>query len=703
MFLHVDVVDLVDVSGQVQPVHCTGLCRGTYVEPCHAMQLTGDRRAGPADRRQFGSLLDGLPDPAWMLDSEGALFDFNPAFVAFVRAAECREPERGALFRELVAGGEHEELWRDLTARIRGGRSVTADVRFITSGIERAYTIHGTPTDDSAFFVAREVNVLHSLREDSLELALMRRFSTEPTLDEALTSAITFLCASDAWDGSVVWLIESSTAAADANQESVLAPRAMWLHESLAHADALRSRIEELRFTYGHGLPGRAWASGELIWVPDLFDESGLTRGDLAARAGLHTVVALPIVESERTIGVIEVFDRAVRPISIPRAQSLRRVAAAVGRLAERRRADDERRSLIALVERKGNEWALTFDAFQQPIFLTARDGAIVRLNRAARDLATASSYTDLLGRTIGSLGDGEPWITLRDLVTAVAESGESCTAHLEKEDAIFDVDASLDAEAQRVILTLRDTTEVVRLQESVRRGEQLAALGELVAGVAHQVKNPLFGIGMTVDLLQQHVGKDAETEELFDALRKWLHRLGRLMDSLLAYGKTWTLDLRPHSVKDVIEQAIDLCRPAAAASNILIAFYPSADAALLMDPQRLVHAFENLITNAVQHAPRESTVEVTLTIAPEAAEVVVTDRGPGFREDDLPRIFEPFFTRRRGGTGLGLSIVQRVVDEHGGIVTAENGQTGGAVVRVRVPRYDERTPATAPTAHSDR
>jgi signal transduction histidine kinase len=155
--------------------------------------------------------------------------------------------------------------------------------------------------------------------------------------------------------------------------------------------------------------------------------------------------------------------------------------------------------------------------------------------------------------------------------------------------------------------------------------------------------------------------------------------------------------------VQDVIEQAIDLCRPAAAASEILIAFHAAADATLLMDPQRLVHAFENLITNAQQHSPRGSTVDVTLTTDGQAAEVVVTDRGPGFRADDLPRIFEPFFTRRRGGTGLGLSIVQRIVDEHGGIVTAQNGQAGGAVVRVRVPRYDERTVSTDPTSHSDR
>jgi signal transduction histidine kinase len=643
--------------------------------------------------QHFGSLLDGLPDPAWMLDAEGALLDFNPAFVAFVRATERRETKRGMLFHELVSGSEQENLWRDLTARVRAGRSVAADARFNSSGIERAYTIHGTPAQDAAFFVAREVTVHHTLRDDSLELALMRLFSTEPTLDGALTSAIDFLCGADAWDGAVAWLIA----------DGELTAKAMCLHASLPHGDELRARMEALRFTYGHGLPGRAWASGDLIWVPDLFDETGLMRGEAAARSGLHTVVAIPIIESDQIIGVIEVFDRAVRPISTLRMQSLKRAAAAIGRLVERRRADDERRRLIALVERKGNDWALTFDAIQQPIFLTAGDGTIVRLNRAARDLASAATYTDLLGRSIGSLGNGEPWITLRDLVTAVAESGESCTAHVENENAIFDVEASPDIEEQRVIVTLRDTTEVARLQESVRRGEQLAALGELVAGVAHQVKNPLFGIGMTVDLLQQQVGKSADSEELFDALRKWLHRLGRLMESLLAYGKTWTLDLRPHSVKDAIEQAIDICRPTAATGEIRIAFHASDDAILLMDPQRLVHAFENLITNALQHSPRGSTVDVTLTTNSEEAEIVVTDHGPGFREEDLSRIFEPFFTRRRGGTGLGLSIAQRIVDEHGGIVAAENRQTGGAVVRVKVPRYDERTAATEDASHSDR
>ena len=652
------------------------------------MQLLTVRSSGSPDGERVSSLLDGLPDPAWMIDGAGALTAYNAAFAGFIRAMG-REPTVAIPFHELITGTEREDLWRDLTRRVFAGRMVAADARFVAGGIERAYMIHGTPTRDGSFFVAREVTVHHALREDSLELALTRVFSTEATLDGALANAIAFVCTSEEWDAAVAWLVDD---------DEQLAPRAIWIHDTVPHADAFRRAVEILRFRRGHGLPGRAWEANDILWVPDLRDETGLTRERVAARSGLHTIVAVPVTDANRrTIGVIEVFDRAVRPISTARKQSLGRVATAIARLIDRRRAEDEHRRLNALIVQKGKEWALAFDAIPQALFLTARDGVVVRLNRAARDLAGAATYAGVLGRAIGDLGEGEPWVTFRDLVTAVVESGAPCSAHIQNERGVFDVEAALDAEQQRVILIQRDTTEVVRLQESVRRGEQLAALGELVAGVAHQVKNPLFGIRMTVDLLQEQVGARAESRELFDALSTWLHRLDRLMESLLAYGKTWTVDLRPNGLKDVVEQAIEICRPAAAANGIPILLRGAADAVVLMDPQRLAHAFENVITNATQHSPRDCAVEVSVAIHEDDAEVVVRDYGGGFRQEDLPRIFEPFFTRRRGGTGLGLSVVQRVVDEHGGTVTAENvanDDAGGAIVRIRIPLYDERTAA---------
>jgi signal transduction histidine kinase len=146
--------------------------------------------------------------------------------------------------------------------------------------------------------------------------------------------------------------------------------------------------------------------------------------------------------------------------------------------------------------------------------------------------------------------------------------------------------------------------------------------------------------------------------------------------------------------VREVLEQAIDIVRPAAAANGIPIELHVEGDAVVLMDPQRLMHAFENVITNATQHSTRDSAVGVTMRVGLDDVEVVVRDSGPGFREEDLSRIFEPFFTRRRGGTGLGLSVVQRVVDEHGGTVTAGNGSPNGAVVTIKVPRYDHSSTA---------
>jgi signal transduction histidine kinase len=108
------------------------------------------------------------------------------------------------------------------------------------------------------------------------------------------------------------------------------------------------------------------------------------------------------------------------------------------------------------------------------------------------------------------------------------------------------------------------------------------------------------------------------------------------------------------------------------------------------MDRGRIVQVFRNLLENSLQHAPQGGRVEVEAGPTVDAglawALCRVTDSGPGFSPEDLPRVFEPFFTRRRDGTGLGLSIVQRIVEQHGGRISAGNLPQGGAVMEVRLP-----------------
>jgi signal transduction histidine kinase len=245
--------------------------------------------------------------------------------------------------------------------------------------------------------------------------------------------------------------------------------------------------------------------------------------------------------------------------------------------------------------------------------------------------------------------------------------------------------------EAERVILVASDITQVLELQASLRRSETLSAMGTLVAGVAHEARNPLFGISANLDALEaQSAGLSAHTETV-QYMRQALNRLSALMQQLLDYGKPPGQDLVSGLLQGVIAEAIDACRPLAERAGVLMDNHlgePLPE--LRMDRARLVQLFENIIENAVQHSHRGDAVVVEGDVVQEGGhswiECRVIDRGPGFGKDDAGRVFEPFFTRRRGGTGLGLSIVQRIVQDHGGGVAALNHPGGGAMMRVRLP-----------------
>ncbi|HEY0141799.1 MAG TPA: ATP-binding protein [Thermoanaerobaculia bacterium] len=641
--------------------------------------------AGTDSGALVGALLETVPDPLWILGPDAAITHGNAAFLRI-----CEKVLRTKIIfpidvETLLPDPRHARArawWNDLAARALSGRNVMADARIVLEGAEHLYTISMSPAAAGAVCIARDVteggreNLRPGERENLFELAVTRLFDVEKPLDTTLRDILAFLCEADDWDCAVVWLRE----------DEQLLPSTVWSRDSI-DAGKFRERIGELRFPRGHGIPGRAWAADEVIWLPDLFDESNSARAESAARAGLHGTAAMPLRDGARIIGVLELLTRAVRPMSEQRKRALERASNALGRHIERRR-------LHELIERKGLEWARTFDAIELPIFITRLDGQIARVNRAARDLAGVSDYPDVLGRELSSFGEEEPWLTLGTIVEAVRDSGTPCTAQIaDARDRRYDVNAtvfrSATDEDERVIVVLRDTTDIVRLQESVRRGEQLAALGELVAGVAHQVRNPIFGMALTLDALESTVGQDAELQEQAGIMRQWLDRLNRLMESLLEYGKTWTLDLRAGTVDEVLQQTIDGCRPLAQQAEVTLDVDVEPGLTLLLDANRLTHAFENLILNAVQHSDAGQRVFIRARRDGDQIECSVRDEGPGFNASDLPRIFEPFFTRRRGGTGLGLSIVQRIVDEHGGTIDARNAGQRGALVKVRFPRFD--------------
>jgi signal transduction histidine kinase len=231
------------------------------------------------------------------------------------------------------------------------------------------------------------------------------------------------------------------------------------------------------------------------------------------------------------------------------------------------------------------------------------------------------------------------------------------------------------------------------RLQTSLRQSETMAAIGALTAGVAHEVRNPLFGISSTLDAMDARFGERGDYQRYMPVLRVELDRLNQLMSELLEYSSPPAKNRTAGAIEAVIAEAIVACTPLAHQRGVaLIDRVPAGLTPILMERHRMLQVFRNLIDNAVQHTTAGGHVTI------EAGEVegfgrapwvecAVRDSGIGIDPEILARIFEPFFTRRLGGTGLGLSIVHRIVEEHGGQVAAANAKPDrGAVFTVRFP-----------------
>ncbi len=361
--------------------------------------------------------------------------------------------------------------------------------------------------------------------------------------------------------------------------------------------------------------------------------------------------------------------------------------------VTEQRRAEAEKAALQNAMAETAAEWRATFDAVNTPILIVRPEGAITRVNRCAKELLSLE-FRDIVGRALSSVSDAEPWHTCAALVRHHGEDG--CSISAEAKDVqgrtwnISIAHYATDDSAARCILVLWDTTSIVELQESLSRTERLTAMGALVAGVAHEVRNPLFGISATLDAYE-HELDELHLIDLNRALRREVNRLARLMQDLLEYGKPSVLSFERVPLMAIVSEALKGTEGRAQQAQVTLSAETEGEVAeVRVDVGRMRQVFENLVDNAIQHSPRGGDVRVTVRQVERSGrafvEARVEDSGSGFRPGDLERVFEPFFTRRDGGTGLGLSIVHRILDEHSGTIEASNRPEGGAVITLRLP-----------------
>ena len=256
---------------------------------------------------------------------------------------------------------------------------------------------------------------------------------------------------------------------------------------------------------------------------------------------------------------------------------------------------------------------------------------------------------------------------------------------------------ASLDEQLDRVVGCV---TEVCRkLQEQERdllRAEQLGAVGQLAAGVAHEVRNPLTGIKFLVEGALRPVNPTALTGEDLRLIRQEVVRIERAVQGLLDFARLPPLDRRPHDLRVLVAEAAGLARGRAEQKSVALRVELS-DAPLpaLVDRDQMLSLLTNLLFNALDAAPPGGEVGVSAAAGPgRGLTVAVTDNGPGIDPAIAHRLFTPFATTKPIGTGLGLTVARRVARDHGGTLTAANRPEGGAVFTLTLPAGDPHAEA---------
>jgi two-component system, NtrC family, sensor histidine kinase HydH len=244
-------------------------------------------------------------------------------------------------------------------------------------------------------------------------------------------------------------------------------------------------------------------------------------------------------------------------------------------------------------------------------------------------------------------------------------------------------------AEARKSQAVARQLAEANRsLQEAeaaVRRSDRLAALGQLTAGLAHELRNPLGTIRASAEMLARKVGaEDAVAGELAGFISSEVDRTNSLITRFLEFARPLKLRLAPTSLAEVLDRAVaELERHNPPYEVAIHKNYAPDIPPLNLDAELMQRVFYNLLVNAAQATAAGGSITIKTRPFSTGAEVSVIDRGSGIAAEHLESIFNPFFTTKQDGVGLGLAIVSKIVDEHGGRVALESEPGQGSVFRV--------------------
>jgi PAS domain S-box-containing protein len=250
------------------------------------------------------------------------------------------------------------------------------------------------------------------------------------------------------------------------------------------------------------------------------------------------------------------------------------------------------------------------------------------------------------------------------------------------------------------LVVLIKDVTKLIAMEQELRKRDRLAAAGSLAAGVAHEIRNPLSALDLNLKLLRDEISMPtasrSEIDSYFEILTAEIRRLQKITSSFLQLSRPEPLVRNIIPIHDPLTQVLRLLETEAREKGVSFILDLAVQAApVYADRNKLEQLFLNILINALQAMPNGGSISVRTVLVDQdggsAVSIAITDEGVGIPRENIPRLFDPYFTTRPEGTGLGLAIADRIATDHGGNILVDSKPGSGTTMTIVLPLIDTK------------
>ncbi|MDD5169416.1 MAG: ATP-binding protein, partial [Syntrophales bacterium] len=455
----------------------------------------------------------------------------------------------------------------------------------------------------------------------------------------------------------------------------------------VSHAGHDGIDVERFKMKIGEGIAGWVAEKGVPLLVGDVNEEPRY----IEFIHGVGSKLAVPLVSEKNILGVLVVDSYKKSAFSLDDLEILMVFTSHTAVVLDSVRLYEQviaERNFAANILESSPNGIITIDENKKVRALNRKAEEILgirrrnALNKKIHEVFECRGVLDLLNDTMDEqriISNQELTITRKDGSTVILGFSSS----LLKTD---------ETGPAAMIITIQDMTEIKRTEALIRQVDRLSSLGQLSAGIAHEIRNPLASINFNAQLLAKKLVADKKTESIFKDTFEGIDRIKTLVKRILDFTKTGSPSFRRGHIHDTVFDSLALVEPQIKKRGLHIKKSFAEDLPeVVFDPHQIQQVFVNLLMNAAESMANGGTIEIKSMLdcgRPDAVHVIVSisDYGCGISKENISKIFDPFFTTKPDGTGLGLSIVYKILEQHDTRIEVKSKDNRGTTFILHFP-----------------